>query len=60
MDKSPVTPGSIVPAREMYADLLLALNQPAKALEAYRAVLKDSPGRRNALAGVERASASVQ
>jgi tetratricopeptide (TPR) repeat protein len=60
MDKSPVTPGSIVPAREMYADLLLELNQPAKALEAYKAVLKDSPGRRNALAGVARTSASVQ
>jgi hypothetical protein len=56
MDKSPVTPGSIVPAREMLADLLLELHQRDAALEAYRAVLKDSPGRRNALAGVETAS----
>jgi tetratricopeptide (TPR) repeat protein len=60
MDKSPVTPGSIIPAREMYADLLLELNQPQKALEAYKATLKDSPGRRNALAGAERAAAGVQ
>jgi tetratricopeptide (TPR) repeat protein len=60
MDKSPVTPGSIIPAREMYADLLLELNQPAKALEAYKATLKDSPGRLNAIAGAARAAAGVQ
>jgi predicted component of type VI protein secretion system len=59
MDKSPVTPGSIIPAREMLADLLLELDQPQKALEAYQAVLKDSPKRRNALAGVKTASARV-
>ena len=59
MDKSPVTPGSIIPAREMLADLLLELDQPQKALEAYQAVLKDSPKRRNALAGLKAASARV-
>jgi tetratricopeptide (TPR) repeat protein len=59
MDKSPVTPGAIIPAREMLADLLLELDQPQKALEAYQAVLKDSPKRRNALAGVKTASARV-
>ena len=57
MDKSPVTPGSIIPAREMLADLLLELNQPQKAFEAYQAVLKDSPKRRNALAGAKSAAA---
>ena len=60
MDKSPVTPGSIIPAREMYADLLLELNQREKALEAYKATLKDSPGRRNALVGAKRAASGVQ
>jgi tetratricopeptide (TPR) repeat protein len=63
MDKSPVTPGSIIPAREMLADLLLELNQPQKARAEYEAVLKDSPKRRNALAGLAAAAqrvASVQ
>src|SRR5689334_23176599 len=55
MDKSPVTPGAVIPAREMLGDLLLELNEPRKALEAYQAVLKDSPKRRNALAGVKSA-----
>jgi hypothetical protein len=50
-DKSPVTPGAVLPAREMYADLLLAMNQPQKALVAYERSLKDSPGRLNSLSG---------
>lgn len=56
MDKSPVTPGAILPAREMLGDLLLELNQPEKALEAYQAALKDSPNRLNGLSGVARAA----
>ena len=56
MDKSPVTPGSILPAREMFGELLLELNQPAKALEAYERSLKDSPNRMNGLSGAARAA----
>ncbi len=56
MDKSPVTPGSIIPAREMLGDLLLELNQPAKALEAYERSLQDSPNRLNGLSGAARAA----
>jgi tetratricopeptide (TPR) repeat protein len=56
MDKSPVTPGSILPAREMLGDLLLEMNQPAKALEAYERSLKDSPNRLNGLTGAARAA----
>ncbi len=56
MDKSPVTPGSIIPAREMFGDLLLELNQPARALEAYERSLKDSPNRLNGLSGAARAA----
>src|SRR5205823_1690927 len=59
MDKSPVTPGSIIPAREMLADLLLELNQPQNALEAYQSVLKDAPKRLNALAGAKAAAARL-
>jgi tetratricopeptide (TPR) repeat protein len=55
-DKSPVTPGAIIPAREMLGDLLLELNEPAKALEAYERSLKDSPNRLNGLAGAARAA----
>jgi tetratricopeptide (TPR) repeat protein len=56
MDKSPVTPGPITPAREMLGDLLLETNQPAKALEAYERSLKDSPNRLNGLSGAARAA----
>ena len=58
-DKSPVTPGSILPAREMLGDLLLELNQPRKALECYERSLKDVPNRLNGLAGAARAAQSA-
>jgi hypothetical protein len=56
MDKSPVTPGAILPAREMLGDLLLELNQPARALAAYERSLKDNPNRLNGLSGAARAA----
>ena len=56
MDKSPVTPGPPVPAREMLGDFLLEMNRPQKALEAYERSLKDSPNRLNGLSGAARAS----
>jgi len=56
MDKSPVTPGSILPAREMLGDFLLAMNRPQEALDAYERSLKDSPGRLNGLSGAAHAA----
>ena len=56
MDKSPVTPGSILPAREMLGDFLLATNRPQPALEAFERSLKDSPGRLNGLSGAAHAA----
>src|SRR5258706_2336740 len=56
MDKSPVTPGSIIPAREMLGDFLLATNRPQPALEAFERSLKDSPGRLNGLTGAAEAA----
>jgi tetratricopeptide (TPR) repeat protein len=50
-EKHPVTPGEVIPAREFLGDMLLQLNQPAKALEAYEANLKKHPNRFNALYG---------
>jgi len=48
-DKHPVTPGPIIPARELLAQLLLETgNRPAALAEA-QLVLKDAPNRRNAL-----------
>ena len=45
MDKHPATPSSVLPARELLADLLLELNQPAAALVEYRAMLGTDPNR---------------
>jgi hypothetical protein len=51
MDKSPVTPGAIIPAREMLAELLTVHNSPQEALAEYQAVLKIAPNRFNAVYG---------
>ncbi len=51
VEKLPVTPGPIVPAREQLGDLLLTLNRPRDALREYQAALVDAPGRRGALIG---------
>lgn len=56
MDKSPVTPGSILPAREMLGEFLMETNRPQPALEAYERSLKDSPGRLNGLTGAAHAA----
>ena len=50
-DKYPVTPGAILPAREMLGDLLLEVKQPAQALQEYEAVLQTAPNRFNSLYG---------
>ena len=55
--KRPITPGPAVPAREQLAELHLEIDQPAEALREYERVLKNSPGRRNALSGAARAAA---
>ena len=47
------------PAREMLADLLLLLNQPADALTEYKSVLKMYPNRFDALYGAARAADSL-
>jgi tetratricopeptide (TPR) repeat protein len=57
-DKHPVTPGSILPAREMLADLLADLGRPAAALAEYEASLRSAPARLNSYAGAARAAGS--
>ncbi len=51
MDKDAVTPGAIIPAREMLAEMLLSEKHPGKALAEYEAVLKLAPKRFNAVYG---------
>jgi tetratricopeptide (TPR) repeat protein len=51
MDKSPVTPGAVVPARELLAQLLQEQRQPKEAVAEYEVVLKTAPNRFNALWG---------
>lgn len=41
--KSPVTPGTVIPARELLGDMLAMLDQPKAAHTAYEAALKFSP-----------------
>jgi hypothetical protein len=55
-EKHSVTPGEVMPAREMLGDMLLQMNHPARALAAYEADLKNRPGRFNALYGAARAA----
>jgi tetratricopeptide (TPR) repeat protein len=55
-DKHPVTPGAVLPARELLGDLYLELSKPAEALKEYERVLSDSPNRLNALYGAGNAA----
>jgi tetratricopeptide (TPR) repeat protein len=56
VEKLPVTPGPIVPAREQLGDLLLQLGRPEEALKEYEATLSLAPGRRNALDGARQSA----
>lgn len=50
-EKHPVTPGEVLPARELLADMLMEMNEPGKALAMYEANLKKRPNRRNSVYG---------
>lgn len=51
--KSPVTPGHVLPARELLGDMFSALGEGDKAAEAYRATLALSPNRARSLAALK-------
>jgi hypothetical protein len=57
-EKHPVTPGAVVPARELYAEFLMAMSEPGKAtaLKEYEASLAVSPNRFNAVSGAAKAA----
>jgi hypothetical protein len=60
MDKHPVTPAAILPARELLADLLLELDRPAEALAEYERSLAAEPKRFRSLFGAAQAAVRME
>ncbi len=58
-EKHPVTPGEVIPARELLADMLLQMHKPRDALKAYEEDLKKHPNRFNALYGAGLAAEKI-
>ena len=56
VDKHPVTPGPVLPARELFGDMLREFKKYDEALEAYKTSLKTSPNRWNSLYGAGHAA----
>ncbi|HEY0342010.1 MAG TPA: hypothetical protein VGC34_14485, partial [Steroidobacteraceae bacterium] len=59
LEKLPVTPGPIVPAREQLGEMLLTNKQPGEALREFQTALATAPGRRGALTSAIRAAELV-
>ncbi|WP_374089465.1 hypothetical protein [Methylomicrobium lacus] len=55
-EKDNVTPGAIIPARELLGDLLLNMRKPKQALKEYKASLQRTPNRMHGLQGAEKAA----
>ena len=55
-DKHNVTPGVVLPARELLGEMLLELKQPGQAMAEFEATLRTAPNRFNALCGAARAA----
>jgi len=55
-DKHSVTPGVILPARELLGEMLLESKQPTQALVAFEATLRAAPNRFNSLSGAAHAA----
>ncbi len=55
-DKHPVTPGPLVPARELLGEMLLEMNQPAAALAEFTRETATEPNRYRAIANATRAA----
>jgi hypothetical protein len=55
-EKSPVTPGPLIPARELLGEMLMELGRPGDALVEFEAVTVKEPNRFRALYGAARAA----
>ncbi len=60
LEKHPMTPGPILPAREMLGNLLLEVGEPKEALAEFETSLKRAPNRFNALYGAARAAEQAE
>ena len=60
LDKNPVTPGAVLPARELLADMLMLNQQYADAVTEYEASLAINPNRRNSITGLKAAKGNLQ
>jgi tetratricopeptide (TPR) repeat protein len=58
-EKNIVTPGRLLPARELLGDMLLELQRPAEALKEYEASQKREPNRYRGLYGAGQAAAQA-
>ncbi len=55
-EKDPIVPGAIAPARMLLGEMLLDMNEPLQALQAFEAALKDEPARFWSLYGAAKAA----
>jgi hypothetical protein len=55
-EKSVITPGPLAPARELLAEMLLALNRPAEAQKEFEATLAKEPNRFRSLYGAAKSA----
>jgi tetratricopeptide (TPR) repeat protein len=58
-EKSPVTPGPLAPARELYGAMLLQQGKAVEALVAFEATLRKEPNRLNAFLGAAAAASAA-
>jgi len=56
LEKRPVTPGPVIPAREQLGDLFLEMDQASRAVHEFEASLANAPRRRGSLSGAARAA----
>jgi tetratricopeptide (TPR) repeat protein len=60
LDKSPITPGEILPANEMMGDLMIEMKKPKEALVYYEKSLKGTPNRLNSYYGAMMAARELK
>jgi tetratricopeptide (TPR) repeat protein len=58
-EKATVTPGPLIPARELYGTMLLTSGKAQEALATFKAVLEKEPRRLGAMLGAARAAAAA-
>ena len=60
MDKNPVTPGAVIPVRELLADMYMLNSNYAAALKAYQLCLQINPQRLNSVSGTTLARQKIK